>query len=223
MNAPLLRLLDQWSEIPRAKTTRPFLNRKDQLRKHGVTSQAFTLPEVLVGILVIAIAVVASAALVSTATGQFRRGDRLYQLNQLVEDDISAIRTINDRMVCNTGACTIFAGDPTRNNYFPPRPAPGAAANSAAVLNRNFVWNPTDRDGLCQSTTVANGFGQQAINLIEANTTPSARLNRVLITNAAIDPNGQMYAVRYTSAELPQFTRTFLLTPSIFAWCPSDT
>jgi prepilin-type N-terminal cleavage/methylation domain-containing protein len=199
--------------------------------------QGFTLVEMLVAMASIAIAVAGSALLISSSTEQFRRSARLNELNQLVESDIAAVRRANDRMVCASSTCTIFAGDPTRANYFP------ITASTAFCLNlnspernrncltdaqrtiRNFVWDPgTDANpaggGLCRSTTSDGGFAFQLNSLLSAAAPLNARLNRVM--DRTIDPNGQLYTLTYTEAGTGRYLRQISLVPAIFSWCPND-
>ena len=189
--------------------------------------EGFTLVEMIVAMACISIAVVGSVALTSSSTEQFRRSARLNELNQLVESDISAVRRANDRMVCSTGSCTIFAGgDPARSDYFPITAStsfcstpetPDVCLTTTQITNRNFVWNPAG-GGLCRSTTADGGFAFQLNTLLAAAAPLNARLTRAM-TRAA---DGQLYTLTYTEAGTGRFLRQITLVPAIFSWCPND-
>ncbi len=191
-------------------------------RKH---TQGFTLVETLVGLIIISLAVVSSVTLTNSSNVQFRRGERVNELNQLVEADIAAVRRANDRMVCNNATCTISGGDPTRSDYFPVttpvafcnNPNPDTCLSGGEITNRNFVWNPAG-GGLCRSSTPDGGFAFQLNGLLAAAAPLNTRLARVMNRSA----DGQLYTLVYTEAANGRFLRQISLVPAIFSWCPND-
>ncbi len=182
-------------------------------------NDGFTLIEVLVATLILAVVSIGTVAALNTSTRQLRRSGDINELNALIESDLAVVRTANDRLVCNdaTTGCIIAANDPGATGYFP---------NTANQANIDFFVrlcgyrveaSPPNDIGIFNT---AAGFATQLVALLPA---ADARLQR----NVNVEDGGHRYTVRYTR---PGGDNTILrqvtLVPATASWCPcvpSDT
>lgn len=170
----------------------------------------FTFLEVLVAMLVLSIAALGGVALINGSILQLRRGGALNEINALIETDLAAVRTANDRLVCANGACSISADDLNSDEFFP-----------AAAADIPFFENLCSyRTGTAGSFTFAatSGFAEQLRTRLPA---ANARIARGFV----VENEGHRYTLTYSSNGLgndPQVgvLRQVTLTPATTAWCP---
>lgn len=171
-----------------------------------------SLVEVLMGILIISIVSIGTIALINSSSSQVRRSGDIQQLNALIESDLSAVRTSNDRLVCNNGSCTISGTDPTKTGYFP-AVATSTAVTSAEQANINFFERRCGYRTTAGGFSTAEGFATALAGLLPA---VDARLVRTVTPLES----GHRYNVRYTRAGGDNtILRRVTLVPSTLAWC----
>jgi type II secretory pathway pseudopilin PulG len=169
--------------------------------------------EVLVAIVILSLTTIGTVGVINSATGLVRRSGEINELNTLIESDIAAVRSANDRLVCLNGTCAIATTDPGAAGYFP---------NTANQANVDFFVrlcgyrqeaSPPTPEGIFNASA---GFVSQmmAKNLLPA---VDSRLQRVVTA----EDSGHRYTVRYTRAGGDTtILRQITLVPATVAWCP---
>jgi prepilin-type N-terminal cleavage/methylation domain-containing protein len=187
-------------------------------RKH--TDTGFSLIEVIVAALILSIVSFGTLRLISTSSQQLTRSGDISQLNALIEADLTAVRTANDRLVCNNGSCVISGTDPTRTGYSPSvanTATDGVTYPSAEFTNIEFF------ERRCGYRTTAGVFNKNegfAWALRDLLPTTDGRIVRT-ITDINIAPSGHRYTVIYTRAGGDNtILRQVTLVPATVAWCP---
>lgn len=163
----------------------------------------FTLVEVLVAIVVVAIGVTGLATLTSITSSSQVALKSANSRGDAVAADIAEIQRINDRFTCASGTCLISSGDVNQNGYFP-------SSSSAQTTFRVRCAYQSNSDLV---TTLAG--------LIPANSSASTRLADSGVTRSidtANQGNAHRYTVTYTAGG--QTLATLTLVPTTAAWCP---
>ncbi|MCP9820379.1 type II secretion system protein [Synechococcus sp. Cruz-9H2] len=172
-----------------------------------------TFLEVIVAVLILSIVSIGTAGLISSSSRQVTRSGDIQQLNALIESDLSAVRTANDRLVCTNGTCAISGTDPTRTEYFP-AVAISTAPTSAEQININFFERRCGYRANDGTFNVNEGFATALVGLLPV---ADARLVRTVIPEGS----GHRYRVRYTRAGGDNtILRQVTLVPATVAWCP---
>lgn len=174
----------------------------------------YTFLEVIMGLLILSIAAIASLDAIIFAMKQFQRIGEINELNILIASDLALVRTANDRLVCNDGSCAIASSDPGEADYFP------------AILDPNNITPPEQANinffvNMCTYTNPSSGFAAQLESLLPP---VDERLERTLTYVDTTNPNlytGHRYTVTYTRP-LGDTTifRQVTLVPATVAWCP---
>ncbi|MFU8885355.1 MAG: type II secretion system protein [Cyanobacteriota bacterium] len=167
-----------------------------------VKQKGFSLVEVLISILIIALASSAAVSLSNSANLNINRFTRKSIIDEYIDRDISAIRQSNDLLVCATGSCQLAATLPGKDSYFPD---PGDTNNLAFFEN------------ICETN---NGFTDELIGFgLTSGAVPNT--NNLLDREIVQVPTGHRYTVIYTNNTTGQVERMITLTPTTVAWCPS--
>lgn len=171
-----------------------------------------SLVEVLMGIVIISIVSIGTIALISSSSSQVRRSGDIQQLNALIESDLSAVRTSNDRLVCNNGTCTISATDPTKTGYFP-AVATSTAVSSAEQGNIDFFERRCGYRTSVGGFSITEGFATALAGLLPA-------MDARLIRTVTPSESGHRYNVKYTRVGGDNtILRQATLVPATVAWC----
>jgi len=185
--------------------------RARHFRSHAASG--FTFVEVLVAIVILSLTTIGTVGVINSATGLVRRSGEINELNTLIESDIAAVRSANDRLVCLNGTCAIATTDPGAAGYFP---------NTANQANVDFFVrlcgyrqesSPPTPEGIFNASA---GFVSQlmAKDLLPA---VDSRLQRVVTA----EDSGHRYTVRYIRAGGDTtILRQITLVPATVAWCP---
>jgi prepilin-type N-terminal cleavage/methylation domain-containing protein len=163
----------------------------------------FTLVEVLVAIVVVAIGVTGLATLTNITSSSQVALKSANSRGDAVAADIAEIQRINDRFTCASGTCLISSSDVSQNGYFP------SSQNAQTTFRDRCAY----RSNLDLVTTLAG--------LIPANSSASAALTASGVTRAVtVADQGQAhrYTVTYTAGGSTLATLT--LVPTTAAWCP---
>ncbi|CAK6692271.1 type II secretion system protein [Synechococcus sp. BA-124 BA4] len=172
-----------------------------------------SLPEVLIAILIISIVSIGTVGVISSSARRVTRSGDIQQLNALIESDLAAVRTSNDRLVCNNGTCTISGTDPTRTGFFPAVANP-SAPTSTEQGNIDFFERRCGYRTTGGAFSTAEGFATALAGLLPA---VDARLVRTVTPEVS----GHRYLVRYTRAGGDTtILRQVTLVPATVAWCP---
>lgn len=172
-----------------------------------------SLVEVLVGIVIISIASIGTLALINYSSSQVRRSGDIQQLNALIESDLSAVRTSNDRLVCNNGTCTISATDPSKTGYFP-AVAASTSVTPAEQANIDFFERRCGYRTAAGAFSTSEGFATALAGLLPA-------VDDRLVRTVTPAQSGHRYTVRYTRAGGDStILRQVTLVPATVAWCP---
>lgn len=174
-----------------------------------------TLLEVIVAVLILSIVSIGTAGLISNSSRQLTRSGDINQLNALIEADLTAVRTANDRLVCNNGSCVISGSDPTKTSYFPTvaNPTPGNTT-TAERANINFFERRCGYRASDGSFSLNEGLATALSGLLPA---ADARLVRTITPQTS----GHRYVVRYTRTGGDNtILRQVTLVPATVAWCP---
>jgi prepilin-type N-terminal cleavage/methylation domain-containing protein len=190
----------------------------DQGRGHGHGQHrdaGFSLIEVIVAALILSIVSFGTLRLISTSSQQLTRSGDISQLNALIEADLTAVRTANDRLVCNNGSCVISGTDPTKTGYFPTvaNPTPGGTT-AAELININFFERRCGYRTTAGTFSLDEGLATALSGLLPA---ADARLVRTITPQTS----GHRYVVRYTRTGGDNtILRQVTLVPATVAWCP---
>ena len=172
-------------------------------------ASGFSLVELLVAALIMAISSMGGTLLFGQATRQANAIRQTLQRQFEIGNDLAVIRDHNDRYSCASGTCSVaLSGDPPNQEQYVP--ADYAAFND-----------------LC-----AKGLANGLITHINATAIP-ARLNTVfqVTRTAALDPTSvddddptlsappHRYLVTWRSAD-NRVIRQVQLIPTVAAWCP---
>jgi prepilin-type N-terminal cleavage/methylation domain-containing protein len=165
--------------------------------------QGFSLVEVLISIVIIALATTAAVSLSNSANLNINRFTRKSIVDEYIDRDISTIRENNDLLVCATGSCQRAATAPNRDSYFP---------------DPDDATNLTFFENICETN---NGFTNELIRLgLTRGAVPNT--NNLLNREIVQVPSGHRYTVIYTNNTTGQVERMITLTPTTVAWCPSQ-
>jgi Tfp pilus assembly protein PilV len=189
----------------------------------------FSIAEVLVGAVLLAVAIVGAAALLVSGTTTRNSTTRNDQRQALIDNDIALIQERARRYTWCDNRADRFSGDPC------PGPggtsiAPGNADYYSVDLNEatNEVCYPsqgTPSNANCTAFRNACVAGQIAAPLRDEITTniPQTQLDTAGITRtvAVDDADEHRLLITYTSALADaQVVRQLLLVPPVAAWCP---
>ena len=184
---------------------------KPRNNHHAVYSgdYAFTLVEVLMAMIVIAVGTVGALSLFSSTIKTTYSERKEQEIEAAIANDIAGIDQINRRLVCTSGSCSVFTSDPGENDYYP------NPTSSAAVSYFN---------GLCTNQTLA----AQAVSFVDALARPT-EFTRLSITrnSAAVESytstplkTGHRYVVTWVKSGQTEPLRQIIRTPTVAHWCP---
>ena len=171
-------------------------------------NSGFSLVELLVAAVVMAIASMGGTYLFNQATSQARAISQTLEQQFAISNELAVIRDHNDRYTCSTIPCSVQTGGnpPNQNQYVPANPDDPA-------------HTPTFRQ-LC-----AVGLADNLIS--DINSTPkltSSEITRLASTDLSStdSPSStppQRYLVRWSSND-GRVLRQVQLMPTVAAWCP---
>lgn len=174
-------------------------------------AQGFSLVELLVAALLMAISSLGGTYLFTQATQQARAISETLQQQFEISNELAVIRDRNDRYTCASGACTVkLVGDPPNQDQY----APADPDNPAHT--------PTFRQ-LCQT--------ELADNLISHINNQAAKQTDIAVSRkASTDPSTTIpptstpphrYVVTWRTNDADQrVLRQVQLIPTVAAWCP---
>lgn len=201
-------------EVPRKMRGKRFAH----LEVHDFSiARGFTLVENLVAILVLALAVAAVTSTIVYVRTMFVGASSRNELQQLVENDLAAIRQANERFSCKSGICSVGTTDTSRNSYFPDIGTTGTLS-SDDTTNIQRLNNLCRGLGINGSFTTATSTGGFASELATFLPTPDSRIARSLIPASS----GQIFTLVYRDSATNQFLRAVSLVPTTTSWCPND-
>lgn len=178
----------------------------------------FSIVEMLVAALLLAISASAAVTLFSTSQTLFKQGKDRDDEQNAINADLAEIQLRNRRFTCQLGTCILSSSDPNEDQYTPAHPGvvpPGATFDDQM---RNFanlcVLPPSDPNSLLRSfQTAALGPG----NLPEM--TRGIERDIDIITPSSETPaTPHAYVVTYRKDG--QVLRRVRLVPTVAGWCP---
>lgn len=165
--------------------------------------QSFSLPELIISSLILAIAVLASAQLFNSSN-RVRIDTGVRNASEhLIDVDLTAISRRNEHFTCRGSiTCTTGTTDHTSSAYFPSNASEIAAFEAAC--------------------NTANQLVDLLIAQIDTNQPAPAGLYRsIAATPIADQSNSHLYTVTYyTDATRTRRLRQAVFTPTVAAWCP---
>jgi prepilin-type N-terminal cleavage/methylation domain-containing protein len=171
--------------------------------------QGFTLVEVLVAVVTVAIGVTGLATLTNITSSSQVALKSANSRADAVAADIAELQRINNRYTCagltaaSGGNCVIDTDDPTQDDYYP------TSTNGRSNFDARCNY-----EGATDLVTPLAG-------LIPANSSASTRLADSGVTRSidtANQGNAHRYTVTYTAGGQTLATLTFV--PTAAAWCP---
>lgn len=189
------------------------------IRPQRLTSQGFTIVELLVGSVLVLIAAAGAALIVANTSRTLQAGRDVDRQQALVDDDVAAVREIAARFTCCSGACGVatagcFPGaTPGDDRFYYPFLA---TANAAA---------PAFLEGAAGSCNVNGGVGNAFIAAIAANAPTSGEFNTQGLVRAvapvdANDPRNHRVRLTYTGPANRGVARIVEILPPAASWCP---
>lgn len=194
-------------------------HRPHRSRSSGAASAGFSLVEVLVAAVLLAVGATVALALFTAANQLFRRGQTTDRDQIAISSDLAEIQRRNRRLVCSNGSCVLFSSttsDPTENDYTPAHPGvypPGPTFDGQMALFRDRCTQPANA-----ASGLINDFKTAALDTLPAMTNSISR--SVDITSPATEtpPTPHAYVVTYTKNG--QVLRRLRLVPTVAGWCP---
>ncbi len=221
--APRSTLPDQPRSHFNARYSRMLLL-KNQSVTHTSSGSGFTIVEILVAAVLLAVVAGGTAATMVIGNRTSQRAGLQTQLDALIDQDLSAIRTLNDRYTCCPGSCTatasaisaaVSAGDcsvntPGNENYYSPNQV---STNPAAATTATTAFRTA-----CGNGTITTNF----ITQIPALPTAPAGSTLTRTAPTQVDAAAHRLQWTYTGSINGQVavTRVVNLTPTVAAWCP---
>ncbi|MCT0224853.1 type II secretion system protein [Synechococcus sp. CS-1328] len=189
-----------------------------------VPRSGFTLVEILVGAVLLSIVAAGVAVIMVGGNRTSQQAGLQTQLDALIDQDLAAVQTLNDRYTCCPGSCTsldstinaaVAAGDcsvntPGNENYYSPNQTNSdpTAATTATLAFRSA----------CTNRTITDNF------ITQMPTLPAwpAGTNLTRTTPLLVGTSGHLLQWSYTGSidGNVAVTRVVNLTPTVAAWCP---
>jgi Tfp pilus assembly protein PilV len=190
-------------------------------RANRANSAGFSLVEILVGVVTLAVALGMAGAMNGVATRGLRNSTALNDRSAAVEADIAQIRTMAERYTwCSGGpalepsnVATCRSQDPADESYYSPAVSIDEAMASSSTGNtsmRRF-------QEACAFGTLTNGL----ITAIQARPQPDGVTRTV--TPVTVDQlrTHRIDIIYSTSAKDPNpVSRRLMIVPTVAAWCP---
>mgnify|MGYP006282409917 FL=1 len=172
-------------------------------------SAAFTLIEVLIAMVVIAVGTVGAISLFSSTIRQTYAERKEQEIEAAIARDILEIDRINRRLVCTAGSCSVLTSDPSENAYYPD------PTSSSGVSFFN---------SLCTNQTLA----AQAVGFVDSQARPTEFSTLGITRNpAAVESytsspskTGHRYIVTWIKSGQATPIRQITRTPTVAHWCP---
>ena len=172
-------------------------------------AHGFSLVELLVAGLLMAISSLGGAYLFNQATRQARTISQTLQRQFEISYELAVIRDRNDRYNCASGSCTVDLENdpPNQEEYAPANPD-------------NPAHTPTFRE-LCQANLTDNlisHINSQVPKITDADVSREASTDLSATTPPASTPPHR-YLVRWSTTD-GRVLRQVQLIPTVAAWCP---
>lgn len=194
-------------------------HRPHRSRSSGGTSAGFSLVEVLVAAVLLAVGATVALALFTAANQLFRRGQTTDRDQIAISTDLAEIQRRNRRLVCPSGSCDLFTSttaDPTENDYTPVHPGvypPGATFDSRMALFKARCTQPAGA-----ASGLISDFKTKALDTLPAMTNGISR--SLDITSPATETPSTPHAYVVTYTKNGQVLRRLRLVPTVAGWCP---
>lgn len=183
-----------------------FLASQASSRKRHLTQNGFTLPEVLVSVIIVTIAVLGSIVAANLIFSSIRGTEIRADQNRAIDRDVARIVALSE----NYGACT----NPL-----------GSAVDTCTDANPgdSFYYFPADPanivtfENACADGSIVNGF-ITAIGQLPATEAGVSRDSVARLTGAA--GNNHLVEITWTDGPGGDDLRSIQITPLVSAWCP---
>lgn len=201
------------------------LSRSPRKKMQAVLGQyhrsGFSLVEVLVAAMLLAISASAALTLFSVSEALFTQGKTQDDDQVAINTDLAEIQQRNRRFTCMEGSCTLSDFDPNENQYTPPHP--GVVPPGDSFINKRDTFF-----GLCtQPQAGASGllkeFKTMALDTLPAMT---RGIDRAVDLNTPASETPQTphaYVVIYSKKDdnnNTQILRRARFVPTVAGWCP---
>ncbi|MEB3275500.1 MAG: prepilin-type N-terminal cleavage/methylation domain-containing protein [Cyanobacteriota bacterium] len=215
-------------------------HRPIRLRSAAANRTGFSLLEVLVAALLLAVGSTVALGLFTAANQLFRSGQTIDNDQNAINTDLAEIQRRNRRFVCNNGSCQLFpssSADPTENDYTPSHPGvypPGttfdsnqlfftgreAPLASPAIRGLCSFYHPVKYPNLPPSepSTLIQQYKLIALDSLPAMANGITRSVDITSPAAESPPTPHAYVVTYTKNG--QVLRRLRLVPTVAGWCP---
>ena len=181
----------------------------------------FSLVEVLVAAMLLAISASAAITLFSTSEVLFTKG-KIQDDDQIaINEDLALIQQRNRRFTCMEGSCVLSDSDPSEDQYTPPHP--GVVPPGDSFINKRDIFF-----GLCaQPRAGASGLLKQ-FKTMALDTLPAMNkgIDRDVDINTPANETPQTphaYIVIYSKQDSDgntQILRRVRFVPTVAGWCP---
>lgn len=184
---------------------------KNQYRQSG-----FSLVEVLVAAMLLAISASAALTLFSTSEALFAKGKIQDDDQVAINTDLAEIQKRNRRFTCKEGSCTLVNSDPNEDQYTPAHPGtvpPGASFDSKMAA---FSSRCTQPQG--QASGLVAEFETTALETLPSMTRGITRTFDINTPSNESPLTPHAYIVIYSKGN--QVLRRVRMVPTVANWCP---
>ena len=193
-------------------TTKLRVSPKSIWNFYAVGGNGMTLVELLVSLLLISFAIIAASSLISYGVFGLRKTESNYDIQNLIDRNLSSIESMADRYTCASGTCTVQTTVPAKTDYIDPTNATN--------------WN-TFSD-LCEATSLTSpptDLISPLASYIETNLATPPGLYRAIQVNGSGDDQG-IGRIKHMTIQFRLdnangiMVRNSTIIPTIVSYCP---
>lgn len=179
-------------------------------------ASGFSLVEVLVAAMLLAISASAALTLFSTSDILFTKSKTQDDDQLAINADLAEIQRRNRRFSCVEGSCTLSNSDPNEDQYTPAHPGtvpPGTSFESKMADFSSRCTQPQE-----QASDLVAEFETTALGTLPAMTRGITREFDISTPSSESPPTPHAYIVIYSKGN--QVLRRVRMVPTVANWCP---
>lgn len=183
---------------------------KNRLNKLNRSAVGLTLVELLVSLVIMAIAISVASSIVNAGLFGLKRTEEGYDIQNLIDRDLSQIESYADRYVFVGSDGSIASSTPAKDGYI--------------LANDSSSWQSFS--SRCKETVIGNDIITPLIDLIDANIPAPSGLLRDLQANGSGSADAGIGRIKHLTAVYRKddadglVLRNSTIIPTIISYCP---